>query len=329
MKNYKSIDNNKNTLQKIKSVLIFLGFKKLINKLISSILFVILKSKNSFIRGVVFDFSNQISDIIFYKNKHGERFALFTDDNIISKQIFISEEFDLEKFYKVINFLNTSKKIENLYDIGANIGTICIPAVKRNLVKKAFAVEPVRKNFDLLKVNVMLNDLKNRIDMYNYALGSEDDKNLDIELANDNSGDHRVRLTNLESNLYNEKGRQIEKVKSKKFDSLFKNLNKDKDLVWMDTQGFEPLILDGAKNLIDKEIPLVIEFWPYGLKRNNLWEHMRKIIERYKYYADLSYNELALKKINKDSLDDLFSNWDEEKKGKPALFTDLLLLHNN
>ena len=87
--------------------------------------------------------------------------------------------------------------------------------MKRNLVKKAFAVEPVRKNFDLLKVNVMLNDLKNRIDMYNYALGSEDDKNLDIELANDNSGDHRVRLKNLESNLYNEKGRQIEKVKSK------------------------------------------------------------------------------------------------------------------
>ena len=60
----------------------------------------------------MFDFSNQISDIIFYKNKYGERFALFTDDNIISKQIFISEEFDLEKFYKVINFLNTSKKLK-------------------------------------------------------------------------------------------------------------------------------------------------------------------------------------------------------------------------
>jgi FkbM family methyltransferase len=329
MKNYKEFSKNTTIIQKLKKVLIFLGFKKLISKLISIILFIILKSKNSFLRSVVFDFSKNISDIIFYKNKYGERFCLFTNDNIISKQIFISEEFDLGKFYKVINFLNVSKKIENLYDIGANIGTICIPAVKRNLVKKAYAIEPVRKNFDLLKINIMLNDLKERIDTFNYALSSEDDKNLVIELAHGNSGDHRVRLENLESNLYDEKSRQLEKVKSKKFDSLFKNLSKDKDLVWMDTQGFEPLILDGAKNLIDKEVPIVIEFWPYGLKRNNLWGHMRKIIEKYKYYADLSYNEIILKKINQESLDDLFSNWDEEKKDKTALFTDLLLLHNN
>lgn len=329
MKNYKEFHKNTTIIQKFKKVLIFLGFKKLISKLISITLSIILKSKNSFLRSVVFDFSKNISDLIFYKNKYGEKFCLFTNDNIISKQIFISEEFDLGKFYKVINFLNISKKIENLYDIGANIGTICIPAVKRNLVKKAYAVEPVRKNFDLLKINIILNDLKDRVEPFNYALSSEDDKNLVIELAHGNSGDHRVRLENLESNLYNEKSRQLEKVKSKKFDSLFKNLNKDKDLVWMDTQGFEPMILDGAKNLIEKEVPIVIEFWPYGLKRNNLWDHMRKIIEKYKYYADLSYNEIILKKINQESLDDLFSNWDEEKKDKTALFTDLLLLHNN
>ena len=329
MKNYKEFHKNTTIIQKFKKVLIFLGFKKLISKLISITLSIILKSKNSFLRSVVFDFSKNISDLIFYKNKYGEKFCLFTNDNIISKQIFISEEFDLGKFYKVINFLNISKKIENLYDIGANIGTICIPAVKRNLVKKAYAVEPVRKNFDLLKINIILNDLKDRVEPFNYALSSEDDKNLVIELAHGNSGDHRVRLENLESNLYNEKSRQLEKVKSKKFDSLFKNLNKDKDLVWMDTQGFEPMILDGAKNLIEKEVPIVIEFWPYGLKRNNLWDHMRKIIEKYKYYADLSYNEIILKKINQESLDDLFSNWDEEKKNKTALFTDLLLLHNN
>ena len=132
----------------------------------------------------------------------------------------------------------------------------------------------------------MLNGLKNRIDLYNYALSSEDDNNLDIELAHDNSGDHRIRLKKLESNLYNEKEREIEKVKSKKFDSLFINLNKDKDLVWIDTQGYEPLILDGAKNLIDKGVPLVIEFWPYGLKRNNLYPKIvqKKTENHYNYY---------------------------------------------
>ena len=77
MKNYKEFRNNTTIIQKLKKILIFLGFRKLMSKLISMILFVILKSKNSFFRSVVFDFSKNISDIIFYKNKYGERFCLF------------------------------------------------------------------------------------------------------------------------------------------------------------------------------------------------------------------------------------------------------------
>ena len=45
----------------------------------------------------IFDFYKEISEVIFYKNKYGEKFGLFSNDNIISKQIFINEEFDLEK----------------------------------------------------------------------------------------------------------------------------------------------------------------------------------------------------------------------------------------
>ena len=41
-----------------------------------------------------------------------------------------------------------------IYDIGANIGVTCIPAVNRGLVKNAFAVEPETSNFELLKLNV-------------------------------------------------------------------------------------------------------------------------------------------------------------------------------
>ena len=48
-----------------------------------------------------------------------------------------------------------------------------------------------------------------------------------------------------------------------------------------------------------------------------------------KYKNFYNENPTLLKKINKENLDNLFSNWDEEKKGKSALFTDLLLLHDN
>ena len=39
------------------------------------------------------------------------------------------------------------------FDIGANIGVISIPAVKRGLIKKAYAVEPEPQNYNLLKTS--------------------------------------------------------------------------------------------------------------------------------------------------------------------------------
>ena len=224
--------------------------------------------------------------------------------------------------------MNKKNKIKKLYDIGANIGSICIPAVNRNLVEFAFAVEPAIKNFSLLRINIILNNLEDKIKSFNYALSEEDDQNLDMELAHDNSGDHRIRLKQSESNLYDEEKRKIEKVKSKKFDTLFQNLNSQSDLVWLDTQGFEPMILSGAQNLIKSKTPIVIEFWPYGLKRNNLWGQMRMMLEKFSHFSDLSEEQINLKTINKENLDELFSGWENEKINQHALFTDLLLINN-
>ena len=55
---------------------------------------------------------------------------------------------------------------------------------------------------------------------------------------------------------------------------------------------------------------------------------MRKIIERFKFYSDLSEDLIQIQHVNKDNMDNLFSNWEEEKANKPSLFTDLLLLSN-
>ena len=330
MKNYKIFSKKKfNIRSTIKRLLIFLGFKKLSYIIIHLILFLILKIKIPFLRSIVFDYNKKISEIFFFTNKYGEKFGLFSNDNIISKELFVSEEFDLKKLIKTLNFLNKKGKIKNLYDIGANIGSICIPAVKRNLVEAAFAVEPVSKNFQLLRTNIILNNLEEKIKPFNFALSSEDDQNLDIELASDNSGDNRIRLNKSDTNLYDEDKRKIEKIKTKKFDTLFENLNQDSDLVWIDTQGFEPVILSGAQNLLKSKTPIVIEFWPYGLKRNNLWEQMRITLEMFNYFSDLSEEKISLKKINKESLDELFCGWEKEKKNQHALFTDLLLINNN
>ncbi len=39
------------------------------------------------------------------------------------------------------------------------------------------------------------------------------------------------------------------------------------DLLWVDVQGYEGFVFQGAKGLVGKGIPVVSEIWPYGLRK--------------------------------------------------------------
>ena len=128
-------------------------------------------------------------------------------------------------------------------------------------------------------MNVVLNDLQNKIKIFDYALSDKDNEIIEMELAEDNSGDHRIK-NKPQFNIHGEENRKTVKVNSKKFDSLFTNIDPKKDLVWIDTQGYEPIILSGSENLIKSKTPIVIEFWPYALKRAGHWEKMMHIFSK-------------------------------------------------
>jgi len=312
---------------KFKKFLTLVGLKFFLYNSLFFIVKLINKNRSPFVRGILFDALKYKSKLEIVENKHKEKFIIFTNDNVISKEIFVSEEFDIKKVYKALDFLNKKSKISRLYDIGANIGVICIPAVKRGLVESANAVEPERKNFELLQMNVALNDLQNKIKIFDYALSDKDNEIIEMELAEDNSGDHRIK-NKPQFNIHGEENRKTVKVNSKKFDSLFTNIDPKKDLVWIDTQGYEPIILSGSENLIKSKTPIVIEFWPYALKRAGHWEKMIHIFSKFDYFIDLSLSSTIPVEINEKNLLILKDGWDSEKKGDFSLYTDLILLKN-
>ena len=312
---------------KFKKFLTLVGLKFFLYNSLFFIVKLINKNRSPFVRGILFDALKYKSKLEIVENKHKEKFIIFTNDNVISKEIFLSEEFDIKKVYKALDFLNKKSKISRLYDIGANIGVICIPAVKRGLVESANAVEPERKNFELLQMNVALNDLQNKIKIFDYALSDKDNEIIEMELAEDNSGDHRIK-NKPQFNIHGEENRKTVKVNSKKFDSLFTNIDPKKDLVWIDTQGYEPIILSGSENLIKSKTPIVIEFWPYALKRAGHWEKMMHIFSKFDYFIDLSLPSTIPVEINEKNLLILKDGWDSEKKGDFSLYTDLILLKN-
>ena len=312
--------------KKVNLILFFLGIKPLIYKILYFFLSFFIKSKMPFLRRIIFDINTKKSKYIFFENK--EKFLLFTRDQIISKEFFANDNFEFEKFQKVIDFLKKDYQITKLYDIGANIGVTCIPAVNRDLVKQAIAVEPESENFKLLKLNISLNNLADKIKTFNYALSSENNKLLNLEVSDATSGGHRIRLSNRKKGVHEEEKQEVQSVMSKTFDSLFPNINSKEDLIWIDAQGFEPNILSGADKLIISGAPVVIEFWPYALKQNDFWQEMQEIIKKFKFFSDISKDPFQIIEINQKNIQELFSGWDEEESSKHSLFTDLLLLSN-
>lgn len=312
---------------KIKKLLTFIGIKFFLYNILYFIMKFINRSENSFIKGVFFDTLKYKFKYAFFENKYEEKFIILTNDSVISKEIFVSNEFDLKKIYIALDFLNKKNKISKLYDIGANIGTICIPAIKRGLIQNANAIEPEKKNFELLKINILLNNLQDKIKIYNFALSDKDDEILEMEISKDNSGDHRIR-GKPKFNIHGEEKRKTVKVNSKRFDTLFTHTDPKKDLIWIDTQGYEPVILSGSENLIQSRTPIVVEFWPYALKRAGHWEKMIKTFSKFDYYLDLSSPNIQPVEINEKNLSLLKDGWDIEKKGDVSLYTDLVLLKN-
>jgi FkbM family methyltransferase len=181
-----------------------------------------------------------------------------------------------EDIFKAIDILKSENKLSDtnqgyLIDVGANVGTVCIPLVLQHVFAKALAFEPEPRNFRYLTHNIQQNKLSDSIQAFQMALSSAGGE-LELELCADNYGDHRIRVGGKPSSQYNqlgEKGRTSITVPVQTMDQIIKSLRiepEDVALIWMDVQGHEAHIFPGAKSLISAGVPVVFEFWPYGLR---------------------------------------------------------------
>ena len=258
----------------------------------------------------------------FSVSTHGsEKYVVLNSDKAISRVLFIKGSFDFDKVEKaisVVSAVNKAFKLETLIDVGANIGTVCIPAVKRGLAANAIAIEPEPLNYRVLVANIFLNGLADRIKTYHLALGSEDNQTLELELSEGHSGDHRIHVANETGTASSGK---ITSVKSETFDSVVPAVDRNSCLVWMDTQGYEGIILQGAQNIIRAQVPMVVEFWPEGMKRMRSYPALKEALLNYSEYYDLSDEHPRPVPITQKSVDALY-----EGLGETGQWTDVLLI---
>lgn len=231
--------------------------------------------------------------------------SVSSHDWLIGKHLFVRRNYELDFIKNSIEFLRDEGLLQKgknrtVIDIGANLGMICIALLRENFFEKAVAFEPSPRNFRLLEKNVAQNDLENRIECFPLALSSED-KQIEFEIDELNSGDSRVRKT-VESGAMSEHKRRTVSVRASNFDSFLRENENvaagEIDLFWIDIQGHEGHFFKGAREFFRQhKIPVINEFWGYGIQRSGVTreEYCRTIAETFTRFYYFTENEFKVK----------------------------------
>ena len=233
---------------------------------------------------------------------HG-RLSFSSKDKFIGRSLYTAGSYGYLDIFRAIEILKSHGRLTGanqgyLIDIGANVGTVCIPLVRQEVFSHALAFEPEPRNFNYLTRNIELNDLSGQVQVFQIAL-SDSRGELELELCKDNYGDHRIRVQGTPSSQYNlldEKDRRVIKVPVRTLDETIESLGiaaSQVQLVWMDVQGHEGHIFQGAGTLIAAGAPFVFELWPYGLRSAGIdLEWFREFVSsRFTHLWDLGSDE--------------------------------------
>ncbi len=287
-------------------------YYRVIESLVKKILKIQKKSKNEnfqkMIRSAVFN-SELERDKYLYTNGSDIKYLMQSSD-WVSKKLYIDQSFDDKILRKAIKILNIKKFQKTLVNVGAHIGSTCIPALKKKYFKDMIAFEPSKNNFNLLAANVYINNLGSRARIFNLAISNKKSKTYIKKFQN--TGDYRVVKT---------KNKNLELIKCDILDNYTKKLNKKNSLIFMDTQGHEPLVFLGSKKTLNKKIPIVFEFAPF-LMDNNWIKGFSLVFKKYKYFYDL-HKSSSKKKLNKKEIVKLYNELNLTKK---EAYTDLLII---
>ncbi|HRZ25831.1 MAG TPA: FkbM family methyltransferase [Spirochaetota bacterium] len=277
------------------------------------------------------EYVKKFSSIFAFK-KNGYKWVMSIHDTAVLPEMYQKGNFQGDN---INAFFTLAKKYHNIekgifLDVGAHVGTTSIPVASRKEIDKVIAFEPSRENYSLLKSNIALNYLDEKIIPVKAAISNKYGTAI-LELSEDNTGDHRVRSNNIFKirNLFNEDERETEQVRMITLDGYIidNNINpKDIRFLWVDTQGYEYFILDGAKSLIRKDVAIIVEFWPYGLLRTNSLEKFVNLLKaNYTHYIDMNeYRQKHNKKIHEIEDVDKIVKWLKNT----SYFTDLFLINN-
>ena len=232
-----------------------------------------------------------------------ERFIVSTSDKVIGRELFLSGEFDFIKLQVALEIIEREglPRPRHLIDVGANIGTITIPALVRGLMQTATVIEPHPANLRLLRANLALNEVLEKVQVLAQAVGAESNATLLLNESLTNSGNHSIGDSGIS-------------VRSMRLDDMEHTRNDA--LLWMDIEGYEGHALKGATHLLARGMPVVCEYNPGFLVNSGGMKLFSHALEGRRIF-DLKQSVDS----KETTLDSLFSQYREK-----LAFTDILAI---
>jgi len=216
----------------------------------------------------------------------GMLFFVHSEDVVITYSLLAKGEWQRAEVSKVLAILAGVMKKDGVFvNVGANVGTTLTYVMKSGLFASALAFEPEPRNARLLKANIAVNSLPNCAVVE--AAISNVPGTLAFELNPTNRGEHRV----VQHGLSDGRREQIV-VPADTLDTFLSERHvrpEDVALLWIDTEGYESAVLEGATGLLKAGVPLVTEFAPGDLMANGTLDSLLAAIgEGFPVYIDLA-----------------------------------------
>ncbi len=192
------------------------------------------------------------SAIVLERSDHKIAVPHSTDQ--IVRDILRTGDYHRQELLNAISSLDLRGSI--FLDLGANIGTQTIYAMKTGAFDKAIAIEPDPENFSLLKLNMFLNDFEDRVVLKDIAVS-------------DSPGAARLwRSPYIGGHSIIDKWSGEAEFVDVRKDSVDTILNEngispaDVGMISLDVEGHEPEVIKGMSSLLQAKVPIMIEINP-------------------------------------------------------------------
>ena len=208
-------------------------------------------------------------------------------------------EYGVSELKQINNLIN--HKSDVLF-IGSHIGALSIPTSFE--CKKIYMIEANPDTFEFLKLNCLINKVKNA-EIYNFAASENDGKISFVKNTVNSAGSKRLPL--IRKNMYFYDNPEIIEITSRKLDDIFQN--NIFDLIFMDIEGSEYFALLGMQSILKKSKSLIIEFVPHHLKfvsNVTISDFINLIKPHYNFLTIPSLNTTVSKNEFKKVLIDMF-----------------------